>query len=241
MRNIAIIPARSGSKGLPDKNVRLLAGKPLLAYSVEAALRSGVFTAVMVSTDSEAYAKIAREAGAEVPFLRSREYSSDTSSSWDAVREVLSMYASQEIEFDTVALLQPTSPLRLPEDIVGAYRLFEERRADSVAGVTETAFPVQQCFPLSEDNSMEVFSRLPRRNARRQELKPYYQENGAIYIARVSRLREPTWDFYEKGCYAYRMPQERSLDINSLMEFRFAEFLLADGGINQERKIEGIC
>jgi len=236
MRNLAIIPARSGSKGLPDKNVRLLAGKPLLAYSVEAALRSGVFAAVMVSTDSEAYAEIAREAGAEVPFLRSKEHSLDTSSSWDAVREVLSIYVSRGIEFDTVALLQPTSPFRSPKDIVGAYRMFDERRADAVTGVTETAFPVQQCFPLSEDGSMEAFGRSSYRNARRQELEPYYQENGAVYIARVSRLRDPAWDFYEKNCYAYRMPQERSLDIDGLMEFRFAEFLLENNGTYRENE-----
>ncbi len=228
MRNLAVIPARSGSKGLPDKNIRRLAGKPLLAYSVEAALRSDVFVTVMVSTDSESYAKVAREAGAEVPFLRSAERSSDTSSSWDAVREVLSIYASREIEFDTVSLLKPTSPFRMPEDIVGAYRLFDERQADAVTGVTETDFPVQQCFFLPESSSMDTFGRSPYRNARRQELKPYYQENGAIYIVRVSRLMDPSWDFYKKNCYAYRMPQERSLDIDGSLEFRFAEFLLAD-------------
>ena len=112
MKNIAIIPARAGSKGLPDKNIKLLNGKPLLQYSVEAALGSGCFDKVMVSTDSEKYAEIAREAGAEVPFLRSAYTSTDKASSWDMVEEVLDGYERLGWTFDTFCLLQPTSPMR---------------------------------------------------------------------------------------------------------------------------------
>ena len=105
MRNIAIIPARSGSKGLPDKNIKLLQGKPLLAYTIEAAIKSGCFTEVMVSTDSEKYAEIAWEYGAKVPFLRSKVMSSDTASSWDMVEEVLDNYKQLNQEFDSFCLL----------------------------------------------------------------------------------------------------------------------------------------
>ena len=110
MRSIAIIPARSGSKGLPDKNIRPLNGKPLLAYSIEAALASGLFDTVHVSTDSERYADIARQYGADEPFLRSAETSSDTASSEDAIREVLRRYEEIGQHFDAFMLLQPTSP-----------------------------------------------------------------------------------------------------------------------------------
>ena len=109
--NIAIIPARSGSKGLKDKNIKNLLGKPVMAYSIEAALKSGQFSTVMVSTDSEQYAKIALEYGAEVPFFRSKTTSSDTASSWDAVLEVLSEYEKLGQRFSTFCLLQPTSPM----------------------------------------------------------------------------------------------------------------------------------
>ena len=111
LKSIAIIPARSGSKGLPDKNIRPLNGIPLIAYTIKAALDSGMFDTVMVSTDSEKYAEIARKYGAEVPFLRSAATSGDKSSSWDAVKEVLAQYESQLGKtYDVVALLQVTSP-----------------------------------------------------------------------------------------------------------------------------------
>lgn len=226
MRNLAVIPARSGSKGLPDKNIRRLAGKPLLAYSVEAALQSGIFVTVMVSTDSAAYAKIAREAGAEVPFLRSAEHSSDTSSSWDAVREVLRRYAERGVTFDVVTLLQPTSPLRSVGDIRNAFRLFQERKADAVVSVTEVDHPVQWCFSLPEDASMDAFGRFKCHNLRRQELTPHYRENGAIYIVRADKLKDAAWDIYKANCYASRMPRSRSLDIDDLLDFKMAEMLL---------------
>lgn len=117
MKNIAVITARSGSKALVDKNIKLLAGKPLLAYTIEAAKESGCFDTIMVSTDSEKYAVIARDYGAQVPFLRSEATSSDTAGSWDVVREVICQYKELGEVFDSVCLLQPTSPLRTAEDI----------------------------------------------------------------------------------------------------------------------------
>lgn len=226
MRNLAIIPARSGSKGLKDKNIRPLAGKPLLAYTIEAARRSGVFDTVMVSTDSEHYAETAREYGAEVPFLRSAEQASDTASSWDAVREVLRGYQERGIAFGTVTLLQPTSPLRTGEDIMEACRLFMEKQADTVVSVTEVDHPVQWCFTLPGDASMDAFGSSPYHAMRRQELAPHYRENGAIYIVRTEKLADPAWDIYSRNCYAYRMPRARSLDIDDILDFKMAEMLL---------------
>ncbi|MBO6246248.1 MAG: acylneuraminate cytidylyltransferase family protein, partial [Anaerovibrio sp.] len=131
VKNIAIIPARSGSKGLKDKNIKLMNGKPLLAYSIEAAKESGMFDEIMVSTDSPKYADIAIQYGAGVPFLRSAENSSDTAGSWDMVLEVLNNYQKIGREFDTVCLLQPTSPLRLAKDISDAYKDFKENDVDA--------------------------------------------------------------------------------------------------------------
>lgn len=227
MKNLAVIPARSGSKGLCDKNIKPLAGKPLMAHTIHAALNASVFDTVMVSTDSEAYAGIAREFGAEVPFLRSAEYSTDVTSSWDAVREVLRSYANLGIMYETVALLQPTSPLRTGIDIAAAYQVFEEKHADAVVSVTETEHPVQLCFALPTDGSMREFGRSEYRNMRRQELTPHYRENGAIYIVWAQELMESVQDIYQGNCYAYKMPKERSIDIDGLMDFKFAELLLA--------------
>ena len=137
MKNIAIIPARSGSKGLPDKNIRMINGKPLMAYSIEAALNSGCFDTVFVSTDSEKYAAIAREYGASVPFLRDETLASDTASTWAVVRQVLQEFAERGELFDSFAILQPTSPLRTKENIQEAYRLLEEKQATSVVAVCE--------------------------------------------------------------------------------------------------------
>ena len=120
MKPLAIIPARSGSKGLRDKNIKPMAGKPLMVYSIQAALDSGVFDEVMVSTDSEHYADIAREWGGSVPFLRSETTSTDHASSWDMVKEVLEGYRSLGKEYDSFCLLQPTSPLRTAQDINNA-------------------------------------------------------------------------------------------------------------------------
>ena len=139
MKNLAIIPARSGSKGLPDKNIKELLGKPLMAYSIEAALASGVFDEVMISTDSEKYAEIAKKCGASVPFLRSEATASDTASSWDMVTEVLNNYKKLlGREFDTFCLLQPTSPLRTAEDIRAAYDIYNQKAKFAVVSVCET-------------------------------------------------------------------------------------------------------
>lgn len=188
---IAIITARSGSKGLKDKNIRLLNGKPLLAYSVEAAIKSGVFDTVHVSTDSQEYADIAQSYGADEPFLRDEQNAGDASSSWDAVREVLKKYAELGKHFDCCVLLQPTSPMRSAEDIRRAYSLFEQQNASSLTSVTEVDHPVQWCFKLDDTCSMKDFASSSYKDCRRQQLEKHYRENGAVYIVGTSDIMNP--------------------------------------------------
>lgn len=157
MNMIAIIPARSGSKGLKDKNIKLLNGKPLIWYSVKAAIDSDCFDEVMVSTDSEKYAEIAKECGATVPFLRSEQQSSDTASSWDVVKEVVENFQKIERCFDTVCLLQPTSPLREAVDIIEAYDVYRLKNADSIISVCEVEHSPMWCMVLPEDSSLMSF------------------------------------------------------------------------------------
>ena len=151
---IAIIPARSGSKGLKDKNIKDLNGKPLIAYTIEAARNSKIFDEIIVSTDSEKYAQISKEFGAKVPFLRSSQNSSDKAGSWDVVNEVLSKLYEK---YDVVVLLQPTSPLRTGIHIKEAIDLFFEKAADTVCSVCETPHPIFWCNTLDENLSMKDF------------------------------------------------------------------------------------
>lgn len=223
---IAIIPARSGSKGLQDKNIRKLNGKPLLAYSIEAAIASGIFDTIHVSTDSREYAEIAEIYGADEPFLRDVQNAGDSSSSWDAVREVLHKYEKRGKYFDVCVLLQPTSPLRTADDIKAAYALFKTKKADSLTSVTEVDHPIQWCFKLDDSYSMKDFASSPYKNSRRQELEKYYRINGAIYIVSTSNIGDPSFDFYTERCVAYVMDRRRSIDIDTLQDFNIAETIM---------------
>lgn len=224
MKNLAIIPARSGSKGLKDKNIKDLNGVPLLAYSIIAAKESGLFEEIMVSTDSEEYAKIARDYGARVPFLRTEENSTDKASSWDVVKEVVKQYENMGERFDTITLLQPTSPLREAIDIQNGYALFREKNAKAVVAVTEMDHSPLWSNTLPENRSMKGFVREEVKNRPRQELDSYYRINGALYI--VSRqLLDQIETLYGEGTYALVMEQRKSIDIDTEMDFAIAEVI----------------
>ena len=223
MKNLAIIPARSGSKGVKDKNIRALGGKPLMAWSIEAALQSEQFDEVMVSTDSEHYAEIARAHGASVPFLRGALTASDTASSEDTVKEVLKGYEDLGRNFDTFCLLQPTSPLRTAEDIRKAYTLYEQKEALAVVSVCEVEHSPLWCGQLPPTLELDGFIHRES-GGRRQDIQKFYRLNGAIYIVNVARFGVDPF-LYQKGSYAYIMEQERSVDIDTEFDFKFAEFL----------------
>ena len=224
MKNIAIIPARSASKGLPNKNIKELNGKPLLAYTIQAALESGLFEKVMVSTDSDEYAKIAIAYGAEVPFLRSSENSRDNASSWGVVKEVLQSYELIGETFDVLALLQPTSPLRGAADILSAFQLMEERRAKAIISVCQTDPPIEQSNILPDDLSLVGFYD-DRKYMPRQARRLMYHPNGAIYLYRVDAFFNQE-TIYDDACYAYIMNKIHSIDIDDIEDFLMAESIL---------------
>ena len=234
MRHIAIIPARSGSKGLRDKNIKELAGKPLLQYSIEAAQKSGLFSCVHVSTDSASYAQIAQKAGAEVPFLRKPDLSGDQAGTWDVLRFVIRQYEKLGQTFDTVTLLQPTSPLRNAQDIQNAFAIFQEKQADSVISVCEVEHSPLLCNTIGEDGSMCGFLNM-QKVGRRQDLGAYYRINGAIYIQKTERLMQNA-DLYGEKSYCYRMPKERSIDIDDAFDFRLAEFWMRSRSMQSSRR-----
>lgn len=220
---IAIIPARGGSKGLPGKNIRPLCGKPLIAYTIDCARQAKSIERVIVSTDDREIAEIARQYGAEVPFLRPDHLASDSAQAVDAYIYTISRLSQEEgVAISEFVVLLPTCPLRLPSDIDGAVALFRKKQADSVVSYTPEAHPVRWHRFLTEDGSFEDI--FPPTLANRQEERMSYYPNGAIYVFRSEIIRQRR--YYTNKSYAYVMPRSRSVDIDSLEDFAYAEFLM---------------
>ncbi len=222
---LAIIPARGGSKGLPGKNIRPLAGKPLLAWTIEAARASGVIDEIVVSTDSPEIAAVATTYGCAPPFLRPAALAGDNSPTMAALFHTLDWYAQQQgRRFDLVLLLQPTSPLRQAADILAAVELLRHREVASVVSLCPVDHHPLWSNTLPPDHSLEHFLR-PEAQRPRQELPPSYRLNGAIYLARTDWLRE-RGSFLGPGAYALIMSREGSVDIDDETDFLLAEILV---------------
>ena len=226
MKKIAIIPARGGSKGLQGKNYKLLNGRPLISYTIMAALESRTFDKVIVSTDSEEIAEIAKKNGAEVPFMRPQILAGDTASSDAAIMHALNFMEVVEGEkYDCVCKLQPTSPLRTKEDIREAFALLLEKNANSVVSVCECEHSPLWSGVITEDLRIDNFMRKQLAVTNRQQLQNYYRLNGAIYISKVDNFKKNEC-FFGENSIAYIMPKERSVDIDDILDFKFAELLL---------------
>ncbi|NPV42754.1 MAG: acylneuraminate cytidylyltransferase family protein [Firmicutes bacterium] len=222
---LAIIPARSGSKGIKDKNIKELNGKPMIAYTIEAAIKSYIFDDIVVSTDSEKYAQISREYGARVPFLRPDNLATDDASSKDVIEHVLKRLLKEGKKFDYFVLLQPTSPLRNKNDIIEAVDLLFLKNANAVISVCETDHSPLWTNTLCENLQIDNFIKKEVRNSRRQDLPKYYRLNGAIYIAQTDYFLKYK-DWFKEKSYAYIMPKERSIDVDNILDFRLAEIIL---------------
>ena len=221
---LGIIPARSGSKELKDKNIKKLNNKHLIGYTIEAAKRSGIFEKIIVSTDSKKYAKIAKGYGADIPFIRDTELSGDNASTVDVILDcILKLEMIGEV-YDYFILLQPTSPLRNEDDIVQAMELLLSKKAKAVVSVCEVEHSSNLNIILDETKSMSGFMK-DLRIVRRQDFKKEYRLNGAIYIASIEYYKKHK-TFYEEDSFAYVMPKEMSIDIDSLMDFNIAELYL---------------
>lgn len=222
--NIAIIPARGGSKRLPGKNIKLLAGKPMIAWTIEAALESGVFDHVFVSTDSEEIANVSRDFGAEVPFIRPASLATDEATTDDVVTHLVEWFERHyDHSVTTVAILQPTSPLRNAEHIRDAAELKNKKSARAVVSVCKLEYAIQFCNKLAPDGAMDGFIK-PDNIKRTQELEPCYRLNGAIYLfgrSYVGKLDE----IYSKGTYAYEMKSILSIDIDTKQDFDLAFYI----------------
>ena len=223
---LGFITARGGSKRLPNKNILELAGKPLIAWTIEAALDSKYIDRVIVSTDDEKIANISQKYGADVPFMRPAELSTDTATSIDVIEHGLNTLAESGDNYDYITLLQPTSPLRTSRHIDESVNIFLEKNANSVISVTETSHSPLWANEIPESGSMKGFLRDDVKNKRSQDLPIYYQLNGAIYISKISSLLNERSFFQKNDVYAYKMERLNSVDIDSKIDFEFASLLI---------------
>lgn len=188
MRRIAVITARGGSKRIPRKNIREFCGRPILAYSIEAALKSGVFDTVMVSTEDREIAETAEKYGAEVPFLRSGRTADDFATTREVLREVLEEYESRGERFDILCCIYPTAPFVTAERLREAVKLLEENEADSVLTVARFSFPPQRCV-IIQDGFLQ-FKWPENAQVRSQDLEPYYHDAGQFYCLNIESFHE---------------------------------------------------
>ena len=226
IRVLGIIVARGGSKGLPQKNIRLLGGRPLIAHTIDAALQAQLLDRAVVSTDDHQIAEIAQQHGAETPFLRPPELARDDTMAHPVLVHAVRWLEEREgYRPDYAMMLQPTSPLRTAQDIDNCIALAHEKDADAVVSLCEPKHHPYWTKQLTEDGRVLSFIALDRAYDRRQDLPPAYALNGAIYLVKrdilVDRLT-----FYTDRTYAYIMPVERSLDIDTRLDFDLAEMIL---------------
>ena len=228
MKPLYIIPARGGSKGIPHKNIRPLAGRPLLHHTIAAALDAGADrTRILVSTDDPAIADCARAAGIDVPFMRPAELATDTAGSREVMLHALDWADALGIGYDCAVLLQPTSPLRSAADINGALALYAASAdCDMVVSVTEArANPYYDCFEVDPDTGTLHVSKGDGHYTRRQDAPAAWQYNGAVYVIRPESLRAMPMGAFPRRI-PYPMPADRSVDIDTPLDWLVAEALL---------------
>ena len=220
MSLLALIPARGGSKGIPRKNIRPFCGKPLLQWSIDVARESPSVDRVVVSTDDPEIAEIARACGAEVPFLRPVELANDTAPGIAAV-----LHALQQLpDVSDLLLMQPTSPLRSIEDVESIIALGQETDSDTVVSLTHSSKHPAWMYELSLDHALKPLMDIPEALCR-QQLPPVYVLNGALYLASRTLL-ERQRSFLTPRTLGYVMPLERSVDIDTMLDWKWGEFLM---------------
>ncbi len=229
MKILGIIPARSGSKGLPDKNILPLAGKPLIAWTIEAAKAAPAISRLLCSTDSEAIAETARRFGCPTPFLRPAELAQDRVKVIAVVEHALQTLRRQGESFDAVMTLQCTSPLRDTADINRAIERFGQEKMESLISVCENRHSPYWAYTLTQTGEITPLFERAFAGAQRQALPQTYRPNGALYLTSV-RFLETQRDFIGPGTKAFIMRQDHSIDIDTAEDLEYASFLIGGGG-----------
>ncbi len=218
---LALIPARGGSKGIKDKNIIFLAGKPLIAYSIEAAKYSKYIDDIIVTTDSEKIAEISKQYGASVPFMRPAELATDTSKTIDAVLHAIRTLETMEKKYDVLVLLQPTQPLRTDADIDKAIEVYYKNKEDGLVSVSPVDDSPLLIRAISNDGKLlNLLSQ--NSTCRRQDMPEYYKVNGCIYINKIEEINENT--SFNDNKIPFIMTKEHSIDIDELSDLCIAEY-----------------
>jgi len=220
MKNLCIIPARGGSKRIPRKNIKPFMDKPIMAYSIEAALESGIFDEVMVSTDDNDFADVARQYGASVPFMRSAATANDFASTEDVLIEVLDEYKKQGKEFDNLCCLYSTAPFVTADRLKEAYDKMIEEKVDAVFTVVAYSYPIQRCLHIVDGR---ITMKWPEyQSARSQDLETIYHDAGQFYFARVSQLQIEK-DLWMKNSIPLILPETEVQDLDTMTDWQLAE------------------
>lgn len=220
MNNLAIIPARSGSKRIPLKNIKPFLGKPIIAYSIEAAIQSGLFAEIMVSTDDNNIAEIAKTFGATVPFFRSPQTANDFAHLGDVVEEVLSMYEKIGTWFDNVCCILATAPFITPHRLSEAFQLMFNKQYDSVFPIVRFSYPIQRALRF-KDEKVSMF--YPENFAKRsQDLEPAYHDSGQFYWIKTEAFLKNK-RLFTSNSGAIIIPETEVQDIDSEEDWKLAE------------------
>ena len=220
MSNIAIITARGGSKRIPKKNIKEFCGKPIIEYSIKAALNSGIFDEIMVSTDSKEIAEIALDCGAKVPFLRSAENSNDYATTADVLLEVINSYEKLGQVFNTLCCIYPTAPFVSSDKLICAYKGMKDKQGDSAMTVVKYSFPPQRALVIR--NGKLEYQYPEYCNTRSQDLEPIYHDCGQFYFCDVESLKKYR-TVVTPNCVPYIVPEEEVQDIDNESDWNLAE------------------
>lgn len=220
---LALIPARGGSKGIKDKNIISLVGKPLIAYSIEAAKHSKYIDDIVVTTDSEKKAEISKQYGASIPFMRPIELAADTSKTIDAVLHAIKTLKTMGKEYDILVLLQPTQPLRTNKDIDKAIEVYYKNKENGLVSVSPVDDSPLLIRSITQDGKL-INLLVQNSTCRRQDMPIYYKVNGCIYINKIDEINENT--SFNDNKIPFIMMKEHSIDIDELSDLCMAEYYL---------------
>lgn len=221
MSTIAIITARGGSKRIPRKNIKNFMGKPMLAYAIQACMNSKIFDEIMVSTDDNEIAEIAKKYGANVPFMRSEKTSNDMAMTYDVLEEVLEEYKKEDKIFDNLACIYPCVPFLKGETLKEAFKIFTSKDCDTLVPIVRFSFPIQRAFKLDENNNLQY--REPENILKRsQDLEPMFHDVGMFYFSKTADLLKSKKLVGNKAAYI-EMDESQIQDIDNDSDWKMAE------------------
>ena len=220
MSNLCIIPARGGSKRIPKKNIKSFLGKPIITYSIEAAIQSKLFTEIMVSTDCQETAEIALEYGAKVPFLRSKRNSNDFATTYDVIKEVIDEYKKNEVNFKNICCIYACAPFVTANKLKQAYQELSNRKVDAIFPIIEYSFPIQRAIKINNER-IELFN-TDYLNKRSQDLEKSYHDAGQFYWMKTEIILQKG-QIITDNCSSIIITELEGQDIDNKIDWKLAE------------------